>query len=424
MSLSSVFQTLRLALGPSLVYTAGTLNAGRYFREVLVGIPHHPDNRIIIEFLGELALNAKNYQSGMAVICGLGGYQPGETRVPVNRFIELIRKEGGFQLLSKTWPFSEKTDLIYNLKNEELPHPNTLRFHVVSPDDQVLLQAEYTISSKGLVFGPGARDIEAITDLEQNDSFETIQQICESQKITLLDYIYQAEEIIHSISREKSHERMLRTWEIMDATIKNGLNNQGTSRANQPRMGKKLIDSFKSISTDMEIPGKEAGLAGIYAAAVCEESLAHQLVITGPSCETAGVLPAVLKVMQSRFRLPESKLADCLMVAGFTGSLLRQQLKLLRMPSSQKHEFQLATAMAAAAATYLMTESSEKVRHAIIAAITLADSQPAFLPDRLAMQNLKHAQLAISAINLAMLGHENLSPSIAATFRSIFQNQV
>ncbi len=74
MGLSSVFQVFQLALGPSLQYTMGAFKVGQYFREVLIGVPFHQNNRILVEFLGKQADEGRKNDSHLALISGLGGY--------------------------------------------------------------------------------------------------------------------------------------------------------------------------------------------------------------------------------------------------------------------------------------------------------------------------------------------------------------
>lgn len=421
MGLSSVFQILRLATGPSLVFTSAALHAGRYFREVLLGVPHHENNRLIIELLGNFARSGKAFQSDQALLAGLGGYIQGETRMSLAKFYDLIKREGGVQILSRTWPLSPASDVVYNLKSKNLKHPNTIRFHVLSSDNRILLQAEYTITSDGQVFGPGAREPGSTCYSGQIESLEEVLQICRQEGFSLADYVYRSEESNFSVKRSQAAERMTRTWQIMNEAISNGLQNKTPLPASVERQAPVLFGHFKEGYGDREPPGKEYVLAGIYAVAVAEESAANHLIITAPVCETAGILASVLKVIQARFRLPDDRMSSALMVAGFTGSLLVNQYAKRWDDRLPAFEFKTAAAMTAAATASLLSNEPEAISRAVYNAMKLSGSESDHAPENLPFLNLKYAQMAFSAANLAVLGYGAKSGNLPHHSSEVFQ---
>ncbi len=403
MGLSSVFQIFQLALGPSLPYTMGAFKTGQYFREVLIGVPFNINNRILVEFLGGFAQEGKRNDCNVALVAGLGGYIPGETRMEIRKFFSIIRKEGGFQLLAKTWPFNEETDIIYNSKKADIPHRNTIRFHVLNEDGNVLTQAEYTVSSKGMVAGPGSRDSDPGGNIDQIDSFGEILKICEEENLGLLDYIYSSEELIHSLTKAQTLERMLQTWKVMESSIENGLNNPGNLNPNVRKTAQICQTTYLRNLAEIEFLGKESVEAGIFATAVCEESLDNQLVITAPVCETAGVVAAVLKTIQKKYRLSPEKMAEALIIGGFVGSILQKLGIRYFEKTNNRLDFPIATAMAASAGMFLLSEDPNQINKSIHVALRFSDRHADYSPANLSVTNLKHANLALSSINLSLV---------------------
>lgn len=405
MSLSSVFQVLQLAIGPSLPYTMGALKVGQFFREVLIGVPYHQDNRVLVEFLGDFEKFGKDNSSHMALIAGLSGYVSGETRMSIRKMYSIIHKEGGFQLLSKTWPFNDESDLIFNKKSTEFSHPNTIRFHVVSVEGKVLLQAEYTVSGKGLVSGPGSRDTDPGSNIDQIDSLEEILKICKAENLSLLEYIYSSEELIHGISVDQILQRMLNTWKIIESSIDNGLGNSTNIHAEIKRKAHIIYSHYQEILPIQDLISKEHAQASMFACGVCEESLANQLVITAPVCETSGVLSAVLKSLQSKYLFSKSQMAEALLIAGFIGSVLQKLGIRFFEKNKIRLDFPIATAMAAASGMFLVNKDPEAILKVIHIALDLAENDPDYSTENLIKQNIKHANLALASINLALIGY-------------------
>lgn len=416
MSLPSVFQILQLALGPSLPYTNGAFKTGQYFREVLLSVPHATSNRIIIEFLGNFASAAKLNQSDKALIAGLGGYIPGETRMGIMKYHSIIQKEGAIQLMGKAWPFHESSDAVFSHAKKDLPHPNTIRFHVIDENEKILLQAEYIVSSNGVVNGPGSRDSDAVSSIGQVVTFEEIFKICNEENLDLINYIHSAESTIRKMSLEKMEERMVHTWEIMDASIENGISNKGLIHESVIRQAHILLSGYKEIISSSEILSKENAQASIYATGVCEESLSNQLVITAPVCETAGILASVLKTVQQKFRFSKNQMAKSLLVGGFTGAILQKHSQPLLEKHDLRLDFQIATAMAAAAGMYLIQNDLKLISLAINNALRLSGKLVDHSSSQLIRNNVKHSNLAITAINLSLIGFDSGQQSVNTFF--------
>ena len=61
-----------------------------------------------------------------------------------------------------------------------------------------------------------------------------------------------------------------------------------------------------------------------YAYAVSESNAAGSLVVTSPTCGSAGVLPSVLYYLKKQLNYKEDKLIDALIVAGLIGTIIKR----------------------------------------------------------------------------------------------------
>lgn len=386
MNQASLLEVFQLAFGPSLSLTMGAFRAGQKFRVQLLDIPFQEDNRILIEFLGDFNLLGKKNNSDIALVAGLGGYQHGTSSIGLRSFYNNIKRDGGFLLQSKTWPFTVESDLIYRNQAIETSHKRPVRFHLVNRENRILLQSEFFISATGEVLEHNS-DIDFDNDsdnIQKTQSFLFVKEMCEHESIGIIDYLISHERNTYSIEKDQLLSRIRQVWKIMDSSIENGLSKSG-----------ELFNTFQNRLASCEVLSREHLLAGIYAQAVCEENLDNQLIIASPFCETAGIIPAVVKCIQQKYRIPNEKLFDSLLVAGFVGTLLKRK----NMP------FVISTAMAAAAGSYMINSDINGLHNTINIAISLADQNTTFTTKTLINLNIKHANLALQSIDLGLCGY-------------------
>ncbi|MBC7169306.1 L-serine ammonia-lyase, iron-sulfur-dependent, subunit alpha [Candidatus Bipolaricaulota bacterium] len=85
----------------------------------------------------------------------------------------------------------------------------------------------------------------------------------------------------------------------------------------------------------------------------------HGRVVTAPTCGAAGVVPAVLRVLQETLHLPDERIHQALLVAGLIGLAMAANASIAGAEVGCQGEVGTASAMAAAAACYLLGGDAE-----------------------------------------------------------------
>ncbi len=423
MSLSSIFEVYQLAHGPSLPYTTGALKTGQYFREVLIGVPYHPDNRIIVEFLGNFSQYGLNSLSHVALVGGLAGYIAGENRLSLKNLFERIEQSRSLMILNKSWGFSVGSDVVFSKSKKDIAHPNTIRFHVLGPNEKILLQAEYIVSFKGLVSGPGSRDAEPGSTLEQLDNFSQIMEVCSTQDLSLPAYVASAERIRHSISDEQIYEHLENTWQIMQASISNGLDNTGTLPDGQSRQAAMMHKSLNHQIRTWKSLGAEQLLVNVNVQAIAEEIVDNQLIITAPLCESAAILPGLLYMIQGKYSTSSKSICDGLLVGGLVAALLLKYQEQLYTKPILSSASTIGAAMAAAAGMFLIQPSMDMINQAANIAIKMSyerTSKESFT--ELPVMSIKAANLALNAINLAQSDYRVTDLAFDTYFKKLIEH--
>ena len=94
---------------------------------------------------------------------------------------------------------------------------------------------------------------------------------------------------------------------------------------------------------------QESRRLSAYALAVAEENADNGIVVTAPTCGSAGILPAVLYYMYRDYGVREGEILDALAVAGVIGNTVKQNASISGAECGCQAEVGVACSMAAAA---------------------------------------------------------------------------
>jgi L-serine dehydratase len=101
-----------------------------------------------------------------------------------------------------------------------------------------------------------------------------------------------------------------------------------------------------------------------YALAVAEENAAGHVVVSAPTCGSAGVVPAVLHYLSDRLPCPEQTMLHALATAGLIGNLIKHNASISGARVGCQGEIGAACAMASAAAVQLLGGTIRQIEYA------------------------------------------------------------
>ncbi len=313
--MESIHELFRIGHGPSSSHTIGPARAAERF------LHDHPGlTQVRVTLYGSLAATGKGHLTDVAI---LNTFKP----IPVEFF----------------W----KPD-------EELPvHPNGMFFESIAPDGSTL--AEWRVYS----IGGGAIEAEG----EQNhrrqvyplNSMAEILRYCTQRGITFWEHVQEVE-------GEEIWPYLSEINRVMHQSIERGLKAEGVLPG-----GLGLARHARNMYRNIQVHGsklKNEGFLPAYALAVAEENAVGDVIVTAPTCGSAGVLPAVLSHIENTLDLPESDLLHALATAGLFGTLIKANASISGAEVGCQGEVGSACAMAAAAAAQLMGGSIRQIEYA------------------------------------------------------------
>nr|WP_262497068.1 L-serine ammonia-lyase [Nonlabens spongiae] len=378
----SVFDMLKIGVGPSSSHTLGPWRGGRNFidklqkRRVLSQVME-----VKVELYGSLSLTGKGHATDIAVMMGLLDEDPQSCDIAaIPDHVELINSTKSLFLgKAVKIAFDPATQIKFNRKF--LPfHPNGMTFKATLEDGKKISETYFSIGGgffvqrerkraarKRMVFECFPRPIETAEDLLMHCR----QENKPVSQIVLENELY--------LNEEKEIDKGLRQiWDVMldsmytgchtEGILPGGLNVRRRAYDSHAKLqkGKSYSDKYEWIEAIRKTEVKFREIlkwVTCFALAVNEVNASLGRVVTAPTNGSAGVIPAVMMY----YMVIENHDADFedikryLLVAGAIGTLFKKGATISAAMGGCQAEIGVSSAMAAGALTELMGGSPGQV---------------------------------------------------------------
>lgn len=301
--METIRELYRIGHGPSSSHTMGPRAAVGMF---LARVPEAPEYRVTL--FGSLAATGKGHLTDATVKEGFGP-----------RRLEIVWRPDEFL------PF----------------HPNALRFEAL--DAAGIVTASWTAYSVGggkIVDGTPATVPVSIYPFSFMDE---IVRFCQDNGRSLWEIVADAE-------GPEIWEYLAEVWKAMAGSVRRGLKAEGRLPG-----GLNLARKARSYHIKSGMFGrtsKRTARLFAYALAVSEENAGGGLIVTAPTCGSAGVVPAVLYHLQKEHRFSEDDILKALAAAGLIGNLAKANASISGAEVGCQGEIGAASCMAAALLAY------------------------------------------------------------------------
>ncbi|HNX41826.1 MAG TPA: L-serine ammonia-lyase [Candidatus Aminicenantes bacterium] len=410
MALGSVFEILKIGVGPSSSHTLGPAQAGLHFRGLRPCWDGEQDLRLKVSLYGSLALTGKGHLTDVAVTAGLGGYDPEKTPgSPLRLFHET--EERGFLTFPREArvSFSPSHDIVYDTEREDLLHPNTLRIDLFS-QGTLIESGEYLSVGGGVLEGNRICLSSSRRGSAGLASMGEVMAVCEREEEDLVAFILEHERLVAGKEPFQVYARLQRLWEIMQESIHRGVSTRGVlpGELKLVRKAPELMSRFHKKIVEWKILSQVITLGSIYAIAVAEENASGARLVTAPTCGSAGVVPAVLKILEDRFHYSQERILQALLIAGLIGALVKHNASISGAEIGCQGEVGTASAMAAAAASFLLGGTLSQIESAAETALEhhlglTCDPVKGLVQIPCIERNAVGAVTALNAANLSLL---------------------
>lgn len=374
----SVFDILKIGIGPSSSHTMGPWNAVQWcIKEYAEKDEISMIQSIDVHLFGSLAKTGPGHGTNKAIMLGIMGFDPATIECSkIDQYIDQIKVSGKIDVFGKhEITFSPKENIVFDML-EQLPfHANALKVLITKADRTVYDDVFYSIGGGFVVKGPAEVENQISKLPFPVDHAKDLLGWCKRESCSISDIVMKNERTWRS---EKAIKKQL--WliiETMKSSVYRGCHSTGilpgglNVKRRASYQNEKLIASSKytSIPTWIRMIKKAdhsfketLNWVSCFALAVNEENASFGRVVTAPTNGAAGVIPAVmLYYLCFCDDAKEEDLYKFLLVAGELGSIFKKGATISAAMGGCQAEIGVSSAMAAGALTEVQGGSPEEV---------------------------------------------------------------
>ncbi len=313
--MESLRELFKIGCGPSSSHTMGPEKAAREIKS------KYPDaNRYIVDLYGSLSSTGKGHLTDYAITSIL------EDKCTVN------------------------------FKNESLPyHPNAMVFNIYQSADLVDSITVYSVGGGSIVWEGENKEFQQ-EDVYPEKNMKEIGQKLHDNGYSFYDYVIEHED-------DQITEYLDKVIDTMFDCVERGLSTEGIipGKLQLPRVAKQMYHQAINLPEGSE---KETLLVSSYAYAVAEENASGHTIVTGPTCGSSGILPAVLYYCHKHYKIEKKQLVKALSVAGVFGNVIKTNASISGADAGCQAEVGSACAMGAALYAWILGLNNSLIEYA------------------------------------------------------------
>jgi L-serine dehydratase len=376
----SVFDMLKIGVGPSSSHTLGPWRAAQAFiKELNQNGHYHQVASLQVDLYGSLSLTGKGHATDFAVMLGLSGEDP--VHIPIEKIRTIIDDIKTKHILvfnqEKDVVFDPAINIVFNRKF--LPfHANGLTF-TAKGDGFEYSSTFYSIGGGFITKEEDAND--KASHFENKFPYPIslgteLLAYCETENKKISEIVFQNELALRSA--ETISKELMAIWQTMLECVYTGCHSEGTLPGGL-NVRRRAHDMYLNLKSDLPYQNPNEWLQVIrqtevkfrqilkwvscFALAVNEVNAALGRVVTAPTNGSAGVIPAVLMyyLVIDNHEAGEKEIKQFLLVAGEIGSLFKKGATISAAMGGCQAEIGVSSAMAAGALCELHGGTPEQV---------------------------------------------------------------
>ncbi len=368
----SVFDMLKIGVGPSSSHTLGPWRAAEAFlKELDAASIFNKITKVRVDLYGSLSLTGKGHATDYAVMLGLSGADPEYIPVDdISNIINTINTNKQLNFGNKFLiDFNPETDIVFNREFLSF-HANGMIFTAFYENEEL----SSTFYSIGGGFITKEDDSATNTDVTCafpylfNTSTELL-EFCSKENKSISEIMFENEKTIRT--EDEIHHELMRVWNTMLECMYIGCHTEGILPGGL-NVKRRAYDMHKNLVGATPYSNPQEWIASIrktkvyfrqilkwvscFALAVNEVNASLGRVVTAPTNGSAGVIPAVLMyyLVIENHKAGQKEIEQFLTTAGVIGSIFKKGATISAAMGGCQAEIGVSSAMAAAALCELM----------------------------------------------------------------------
>ena len=276
-------------------------------------------------------------------------------------------------------------------------HPNGMMFEAI--DENGNSTDEWTVYSVGggTIAEEGKRSSSANGETYKHKSLEEIINYCKDEKINFYEYVlrFEGDDIVEYLENIRK---------AMRNSVEEGLRNKDIipGKLLLKRRAGHFYSKYLGSKDDFTLVNYS------YALAAAEQNASGNIIVTAPTCGSAGVLPGVFCALQDHYKMTDQQFIECLCVAGVLGNIIKTNASISGAEVGCQGEVGAACSMAAGAVAYFKGGSLDQIEYAAEIALEhhlgmTCDPVYGYVQIPCIERNAMAAQRAVDAAKYAMV---------------------
>jgi len=346
---TSIFELLKIGPGPSSSHTIGPMKAGFDFFQLMQGLPPKTladANSLQVFLYGSLAATGKGHGTDRAIMAGLLGKSPEDCPsdfldgLSLERNSEITLKAG-----ERSLPF-RATDMQFDASRFDFPFSNTMIIRLSSSEGAILEKEYYSVGG-GFLQWKGWQESKRGAPRYPYENAEQLLKQLKKHRLNLKELMLANEKAITGLNETEVNHRLDRIIAVMKESVQRGVHTEGflPGPIGLHRKAALLYQRAKELPQNAE---RLLVYLCAYAFAAAEENAAGHIVVTAPTCGSAGVIPSIVSLLLNHYKLPIETVRGALLASVAIGFIAKQNASISGAEVGCQGEIGVASSMAAA----------------------------------------------------------------------------
>ena len=348
--ITSLFELFKAGPGPSSSHTIGPMAAALEFRRRIEGLAEDVRNKaasVRVRLFGSLSATGAGHGTNMAIAAGLLGYDPAHCPDDLPGGIFALPEENRLIRLGTrsilVSPAVVRPDAIAH----DFPYSNTMIFSLLDDAGNALYEATGYSVGGGFIQWEGERPEPRPKPTFPYATAEELRLLAARDGLTIAQIVTRNEMAISGLDAARVFEKLDAVIELMRRSVQRGIRREGMLPGTLGVHRKAAHLARKADTLDDPV-NRFLGLLNAYAFAVAEENASGGIIVTAPTCGAAGVLPAILTMLEGHLCLGPDAVRDGMLAAAAVGFLAKNNAGIAGAEMGCQGEVGVASAMAAA----------------------------------------------------------------------------
>lgn len=347
---TTLFDLFKVGPGPSSSHTIGPMKAGHHFAQSCLELPRDVRVRAArfrVRLYGSLSATGTGHGTDAAVVAGLLGNAPEDCPPSLlqtlmdNPHTPHTRPLGDGEVTVRV------SDVIHDAVIHDFPYSNTLVIELTDEGGNILYSQEYYSVGGGFIQWKGWVAPELGEPVHRYSNMTELRAIVKEKGLNIYEIILDNEMAITGASRPAIIHSLNEIIAHMETSVRRGLDAEG-ALPGPLKVQRKARMLWQQATRLHASPDQFLTRLNAYAFATAEENAAGGVIVTAPTCGSAGVMPALVYALRHELFIGDRAIREAFLAAAAVGFIAKHNASIAGAEVGCQGEIGVASAMAAA----------------------------------------------------------------------------